>query len=352
MNMGGFRRRSKEVQREFVQLVNLPSDKDGEHCVTMSDQEIMENDSSAGDEHIPRPVVVSERFEHLDGLRGFGCTVVCVYHWAAMTKQMDSGLLAEWGVLNPLYLFYCGPFSVRIFFVLSGFVLTYPIFKTYHRASKGAKGRGMTLPERVARMAVGRLFRLGLPILLVMIPVWILYLCGLPKRLSGPVHGQLFWAFQGFVDTEDGKDIWKVLGTYFYRMWTMSRDIRFDNYGFKINAVFWTIPVELRGTFLVLLVSVVMCVVKRHHILAYLGVLYLLSWEYVLYEPFVLGVVLSHLQHSGKLDICNNVFRQTKALRILGCMFFFSGVSTRGGFTRSTEGGEHKESNRLTAFAT
>ncbi|WFS03306.1 acyltransferase family protein [Rhizobium tumorigenes] len=67
------------------------------------------------------------RLEHLDGLRGVAAVVVVIFHvMAALAPQMTPGL--DNGIASNIYFPFAvawnGPFSVCIFFVLSGFVVT------------------------------------------------------------------------------------------------------------------------------------------------------------------------------------------------------------------------------------
>eukprot|EP01135_Chromosphaera_perkinsii_P001888 Nk52_evm37s212 gene=Nk52_evmTU37s212 len=268
-----------------------------------------------------------ERFECLDGLRGFACVVVLFFHWGAMTLLIWKGLLNEWGNWNPIQMFFHGTFCVRVFFILSGFVLSYPVFVSYHKAiSRGSLHDMQALLLRCSRMAIGRIFRLGLPVLFSIILVWMFTYLDVTMYCSRGVIKHLKKLSQDNIKSRIS--FFELFEGYLYRMWTQSKDLRSDgvtndsNKYFRMNDVLWTIPVELRGTFLVLLLSLVMCVVKKYHIGVYLGALYLLSWDYVIYQPFVFGVMMAQSYHQGHVAKCRVFFQRSRSAQALGGVSF------------------------------
>lgn len=99
----------------------------------------------------------SSRFLALDGLRGVAAVIVVIYHFLLATSLSDEYLRVVGGgtgaaspvdiIANtPLRYVFMGPEAVIIFFVLSGFVLVYPMLH----------GRGLDLwsylPRRVLRL--------------------------------------------------------------------------------------------------------------------------------------------------------------------------------------------------------
>lgn len=76
------------------------------------------------------------RFTYLDGLRGVASVAVMLWHHflaffpgsVSPDIPMHSRLLEKYLYRSPLNIFFAGDFAVYIFFVLSGFVLTYRYF--------------------------------------------------------------------------------------------------------------------------------------------------------------------------------------------------------------------------------
>eukprot|EP01135_Chromosphaera_perkinsii_P009836 Nk52_evm19s1916 gene=Nk52_evmTU19s1916 len=239
----------------------------------------------------------SSRFEHLDGLRGIACLIVVTHHWNNVFQIEKNSYFSDWGETNPLLLLYNGPFNVRIFFVLSGFVLAAPLFNA-HARTFGVSGeiRGEmydSLLRRYARMALARVFRLGFPVTIAAFIAWYQHHCGILLYNPDNVNAQL--------EKKEMKDWGKTLSftdffvVYVYKIWT--RD------GFKVPICnpLWTIQVEFRATFVVLATTLVLCCVRRCHWAVYLGLIFLQSWDYYLYIPFTTGILLAQLNLNGVL---------------------------------------------------
>ena len=105
-----------------------------------------------------------KRLEYVEGYKGFACLCVMLSHFFAafcnvwvtsLPERQHTGAWFEtWIGTTPLNLFYNGNFGVRVFFITSGFVLSYAFFKN---------GNEMYLKKG----AVKRYFRLFLPVVLV-----------------------------------------------------------------------------------------------------------------------------------------------------------------------------------------
>ena len=91
------------------------------------------------------------RFRSLDGLRGFACLSVTLFHFfSAFQPRLisEQSVAPYWISDTPLGIFYNGGFAVAVFFVLSGFVV-----------ASASASRKRKLSITVAR----RYFRLALP---------------------------------------------------------------------------------------------------------------------------------------------------------------------------------------------
>jgi peptidoglycan/LPS O-acetylase OafA/YrhL len=176
----------------------------------------------------------SDRFDYLDGLRGFAAFTVAMCHFVAalqpafLTAEPSDGRLAAATGLakTPLTLFWNPEFAVAVFFVLSGFVL-----------AAAFSGRSFNLPAQIARR-------------------WI--------RLAGPILGSslLIWAVvqTGFLYnapvSQANHSIW--LAMHFNWLKWQSNDllilIQQSAYGIFAfggswwNAALWTMPIEFWGS--------------------------------------------------------------------------------------------------------
>jgi peptidoglycan/LPS O-acetylase OafA/YrhL len=101
--------------------------------------------------------VAKERFDHLDSLRGLAAlTVVLSHFWGAYDNRWP-----EYLVNSPAHILYDGFAAVSLFFVLSGFVLSYrPISRDE--------------PVVLGKFFVARFFRIYLPFLAVLVVTWLL----------------------------------------------------------------------------------------------------------------------------------------------------------------------------------
>ncbi len=78
--------------------------------------------------------IVEGKIIYLDGLRGLAAFIVVIYHhfygfYPKFLYPSEDKVLTQLSG-SPLNIFYNGNFAVYIFFILSGYVLTYKFFKT------------------------------------------------------------------------------------------------------------------------------------------------------------------------------------------------------------------------------
>jgi peptidoglycan/LPS O-acetylase OafA/YrhL len=214
-----------------------------------------------------------------DAVRGLAALAVVVHH---LVVAFLPGLYGA--ALNPLFrVIYEGAFHVRVFFVLSGFVLSLSYL------------RGHRL-QTLRSLAVRRYFRFFSPVAASILFAYLLMIAGLfYNDRSGAMMGQppnvwlrSFYRFQPNLLEALKQSVWS---TYFD-----FSELR------SYNVVLWTMGVELKGSFLVIaflalfaelrhrwLVYIVLCVVL-HQALGGLGSLYCC---------FLVGVALCDLYVSG-----------------------------------------------------
>jgi peptidoglycan/LPS O-acetylase OafA/YrhL len=180
---------------------------------------------------------MTEKITYLDGLRGIAAINVMIMHFFIIllpamiySDRMPShlGNLEQIFTNTPLGLIGAGNFSVCIFFVLSGYVLTQKYFKT--------KDRNIIISG-----AVRRYIRLVVPVSAAIILSFLLASTGVfhyfieAVMISGNNNYANYWTF-----TPDLADAVKqaVWGTFF----------RGDD---TYNPVLWTMTVEFYGSMLV-----------------------------------------------------------------------------------------------------
>src|SRR5436305_1631096 len=75
-----------------------------------------------------------ERFRSIDGLRGFACLLVVTHHCYLFggRYQWPAIGVASWHFVLPQLLFH-GYSGVELFFIISGFCLSYPVLSNPNR---------------------------------------------------------------------------------------------------------------------------------------------------------------------------------------------------------------------------
>jgi peptidoglycan/LPS O-acetylase OafA/YrhL len=175
------------------------------------------------------------KFGYLDGLRGLAAAVVVADHLAIAffqratdaTIQVQHTRLEDLILKTPLHLVVSGNFSVCIFFVLSGFVLSAKFFRTRDR-------------RVVVVSAVRRYARLELPVLVSVLLAYAVITLGL-------LHNQAAGALTG---TPWLGGLWRFEPTFGGAVYHALVGV-FVNGKSPYNSVLWTMQTELVGSFLV-----------------------------------------------------------------------------------------------------
>jgi peptidoglycan/LPS O-acetylase OafA/YrhL len=228
---------------------------------------------------------------YLDGLRGLAALVVVVHHFLiAFYPAMHTGNGAEthFGIhqshfieayfaRTPLNVLYGGDFAVCIFFVLSGFVLSYKYFHSYNR-------------ETVISYAVKRYMRLFIPVFFSIILVFIMIKLSLFFNVEAAVLTKSYWWL---------KVLWGIDPTFKEMLHAAFIDVfLFNNNSY--NTALWTMTFELLGSFLVFSFILMISEIRKRYIF------YLLTF-YVFYElhqnyylAFIGGVALCDIFNNYK----------------------------------------------------
>ena len=222
---------------------------------------------------------MKEKIAYLEGLRGYAALTVVVLHFLATYfpafiwgkpntahNVLELFLFSSpFGIL--LTVFYNGNLAVFIFFILSGFVLSYKFFKN---------GDSKAVTEGIAK----RYFRLVIPALAsVLIAYFLLrnrlFFNGTAALSTGSVWLGKLWAFKpNFGDM--------IIDGLFRNM--------FQNV-YKYNLVLWTMMFELYGSMLVYAACSIIGKNRNRH-WYYCMLIFILLFLNVVYIPFLLGLVL------------------------------------------------------------
>lgn len=181
----------------------------------------------------------ASRQAYLDGLRGLASLMVAASHYvltfqpalmngdAALSHFSGDYLLARTG----LVFFFNPDFAVAIFFILSGFVLAASVAQD---------------PPSWPALALRRWLRLGLPVLGVTSLLWIALHLGAFKAVPAvAAQANSKWFAAMFAEGTYHVPLWKqVLDAIF----TLFRPDQSAGLAGQLNAVLWTMPIEMQGS--------------------------------------------------------------------------------------------------------
>lgn len=212
---------------------------------------------------------------YFEGLRGIAAFIVVIYH---LIYGFYPTLLYPSGnkILNtisgsPLNIFYNGHFAVYIFFVLSGYVLTFKFFrfKDY---------------KTITSSAIRRYFRLLAPVLFSIFVAYLLLRLNLffnddASKITTCCLGTYFNFNPNFLD---------MLYNSFIRTFFIGQT--------EYNIVLWTIRYELFGSFLVFSLAALFSKVKSRFLFYFVFLLLTIN---TVYCAFVAGMILSDMSNSN-----------------------------------------------------
>lgn len=219
---------------------------------------------------------MTEKITYLDGLRGIAAINVMIMHFFIVlapamiySNRMPShfGNLEQFFSNTPLGLIGAGNFSVCIFFVLSGYVLTYKYFKTRDNSI-------------IISSAVRRYIRLFVPVFATVMLSFLLSSTGLfhyyieAVMISGNNNYANYWTFTPNIVDAVKQAVW---GSFF-----TGDDI--------YNPVLWTMTVEFYGSMLVFAMALLFGS-QRSRWTFYLAAAVLFFNYY--YLAFIIGMVLA-----------------------------------------------------------
>eukprot|EP01135_Chromosphaera_perkinsii_P005899 Nk52_evm32s370 gene=Nk52_evmTU32s370 len=246
------------------------------------------------------------RFEHLDGLRGLSAFLVATFHFCMIyfafhkndNASASSDRANEWKVfLSPLSFLYGGSFCVRIFFVLSGYVLSNPIISF--------KSNDNDFARLMIEKCVSRLPRLALP---TMASIAFALLCQYSRFVPKEVYEYTKTPYVGPIEAVISSwSIWSVDSLYNYPAYVVMDKVDPLLRGISINGVLWTMPIELRASFGIFALAAIQKAIANVYpakpllnkatFAIYGMLLALLLYTHAVYISFAYGVILAHIDH-------------------------------------------------------
>lgn len=240
-----------------------------------------------------------QQMEYLNGLRGLAAFIVVLHHFSlAFYPAVYSGVAKKAHILSypievaiaktPLNLIFSGNFAVCIFFILSGYVLTYKYFKVNEL-------------EILASGAVRRYFRLGIPILFSMFLAFVFMKFHLFYNQEASLITKsdwwlaTFWTFPPNFFAMLKEALWGVL---------LNKD--YSSY----NTILWTMNYEFLGSMLVFSLAALFGKVRnRYWIYTLIACLFFFDKTNYYYSAFVIGVMLGDIySQKTNLSLFNNRF--------------------------------------------
>ncbi|KAF3915539.1 hypothetical protein ABW21_db0204298 [Orbilia brochopaga] len=246
----------------------------------------------------PRPVRKLSPTAYLDGLRGTAAFLVFIYHFAyAYFPSLEYGYLHAPTDTNLLQLpiirlFMCGASMVSIFFVISGYVLSYKALSQIRRGEHAA------LLSTLSSSTFRRAIRLFLPTLISVLSVAVMIQCGAFTWQVKHARGNkeiLGWREQ---DPPIIAGVWRQLRDAFWAWARMSDPFIWKEYFITYDLHLWTIPVEFRCSILIFVCLLALAKARSWVRMGALGVsavvclVYLDRWDVSL---FFSGAVLAEV---------------------------------------------------------
>lgn len=223
----------------------------------------------------------------LDGVRGVAMMIVVFHHFALgffpainyMNPEkihLGNGGAEMMIAKTPLNIFFNGGFAVSIFFVLSGFVLSYK----FHQS-----GSRRLLTEYAAK----RYFRLLLPVGASVVICYLLHLSGL-------------FSHKDMSDITKSHDWLNGLYSDMKGLGDLVKNVFFDvflNNDNRYNAVLWTMTIEFLGSLLLFSFLALAGNNKKTILLHIIVAVLILFTDRKFYAAFILGSLISRLFADG-----------------------------------------------------
>lgn len=231
------------------------------------------------------------RIKYLDGVRGIACMMVILDHFlfCFYPTTIEGNPSSAHNHLElimaktPLNVVYNGDLAVCIFFVLSGFVLSIPFFKTNDRQNF------------LARSAIKRYPRLIIPTFAsCLLAYGIMQLGWMFNQSAGQLSMSAF--LKSYYNFQPSMA--NVINQSFY-------SIFFNNQRAIYNPVLWTMKIELFGSLLIFAVLAIIGSAKRRW---YLYIALVVAFFNTYYLAFLAGLIFSDIVHN-KTELLNSLHK-------------------------------------------
>ena len=222
-----------------------------------------------------------KKLKHLDGLRGIAAFMVVCHHFLVAflpahlngsreQTNLGNGEVEIWFSTSIFNIFFNGNLAVCIFFVLSGYVLSYSYFKNHST-------------QFLSALAVKRYFRLVIPVFFTVIIVAILIRLSLMFNLEASKLTKSEWWIGTF---------WQFYPNVKHMLTSGLFGVFFTN-DHSYNTVFWTMGIEFFGSLLVLSIAALTSNLRNRYLIYLILICYMLLIQNYFYLAFILGLCLS-----------------------------------------------------------
>ena len=245
-----------------------------------------------------------KKLAYLEGLRGIAALIVVLHHlvllfYPVLNYGEENNTLSKHISISPLNIFYNGDFAVCLFFVLSGYVLSYKYVFSNN-------------PKILIGYAIKRYFRLMPLIAASVIFVFVVVKLNLFNRASlTSIRGSDDWLNDLFkCDTS----VVTLIKDVFYGV------LFFGNN--QYNPVVWSMKIEFIGSVLLFVFLLANHKIKPKWILFILAFILAFYFKQYYYIAFLLGYALCALNKSKQLEISSTIIKlMLLVIAIMLCSF-------------------------------
>lgn len=245
--------------------------------------------------------------EYLDGVRGLAAFIVVIYHYIvafypALYTGNVNNIKTSSGIelfiaSSPLNILYDGSLSVCIFFILSGYVLTYKYFKDDDI-------------QKIRSTAIRRYIRLVIPVVFSVFIAYMILKLKLFYNMQASEISSSEW-LKGFYNFEP--NVFEMIKQAIYGVLFRQST--------TYNPVLWTMYYEFYGSFLVIAFALMFGKLKNRWIVYVILVLLTFDSNFL---PFVFGLMLSDGYNAKKQIIQRYINKYINMIFIILGVFLAS----------------------------